>query len=131
MKHIKRSRLSAPSSERSLEAVDPFPLMSLPNQLIEYVLSFVSRTGLLKSCRYTCKLFRDIIDSNSFWKIKCLRDGKSIPEFQLHELPPRYYQRIYTGNPYGRNLLRNGHGDSPQSAMKLINTTFGLGNTVA
>ncbi|KAH8040848.1 hypothetical protein HPB51_013018 [Rhipicephalus microplus] len=116
MKHIKRFLFSAPSAERPLEAADPFPLMTLPDQLIEYVLSFVSHTDLLKSCRNTCKLFRNIIDSNSFWKIKCLRDGKSIPVFHLQELPPRYYLRIYTGNPYGRNLLRNGHGDSPKGA---------------
>ncbi|XP_050038738.1 F-box only protein 6-like [Dermacentor andersoni] len=117
MKHIKRFLFSAPSAERPMEPVDPFPLMNLPEPLIEYVLSFVSHTDLLKSCRNTCKPFRDIIDSNSFWKIKCLRDGRSIPSFHLEELPPRYYQRIYIGNPYGRNLLQNGHGDSPKGAF--------------
>ncbi|KAK8758348.1 hypothetical protein V5799_004020, partial [Amblyomma americanum] len=101
-------------SERAMQNADPFPLMDLPEQLIEYVLSFVDETDLLGSCRHTCKLFRDIIDSNGFWKIKCLRYGKVIPAFKLEELPPRYYQRIYIGNPYDRNLLRNGYGDSPR-----------------
>uniref|UniRef100_A0A023GJX8 Putative f-box only protein 6 n=1 Tax=Amblyomma triste TaxID=251400 RepID=A0A023GJX8_AMBTT len=100
-----------------MQTVDPFPLMDLPEQLIEYALSFVNYKDLLKNCRHTCKLFRNIIDSNGFWKIKCLRDGKVIPAFCLEELPPRYYQRIYIGNPYGRNLLRNVHGDSPKGAF--------------
>ncbi|KAH6934880.1 hypothetical protein HPB50_001581 [Hyalomma asiaticum] len=113
-------RQIADNAERPVEFVDPFPLMNLPEQLIEYVLSFVSHEDLLKSCRYTCKLFREIIDSNGFWKIKCLRDGKSLPMFHLEELPQRYYQRIYIGNPYGRNLLRNGHGDSPKGASRCV-----------
>lgn len=103
--------------KRFLFSADPFPLMDLPEQLIEYVLTFVNHKDLLKNCRRTCKLFRGIIDSNGFWKIKCLRDGKVIPAFNLEELPPRYYQRIYIGNPYGRNLLRNGHGDSPKGTF--------------
>lgn len=103
--------------KRFLFPVDPFPLMDLPEQLIEYVLSFVNHKDLLKNCRYTCKLFHGIIDSNGFWKIKCVRDGKVIPAFNLEELPPRYYQRVYIGDPYGRNLLRNGHGDSPKGTF--------------
>lgn len=117
MKHIKRFLFSTPGSERAMQNADPFPLMDLPEQLIEYVLSFVDETDLLGSCRHTCKLFRDIIDSNGFWKIKCLRYGKVIPAFKLEELPPRYYQRIYIGNPYDRNLLRNGYGDSPRGTF--------------
>uniref|UniRef100_A0A1E1X7R7 Putative a receptor for ubiquitination targets n=1 Tax=Amblyomma aureolatum TaxID=187763 RepID=A0A1E1X7R7_9ACAR len=110
MKHVKRFLFFTPNA-------DLFPLMDLPEQLIEYVLSFLDHKDLLNNCRHTCKLFRNIIDSNSFWKNKCLQDGKVIPAFSLEELPPRYYQRIYIGNPYGRNLLRNGHGDSPKGAF--------------
>ncbi|KAK8764354.1 hypothetical protein V5799_033042 [Amblyomma americanum] len=112
-KHIQCLR-AASNREKPMQAVDMFPLTDLPEQLIEHVLSFVDQTDLLESCRHTCKLFRDVIDSNGFWKIKCLRDGKVIPAYALEELPPRYYQSIYMGNPYGRNLLRNGHGDAPE-----------------
>lgn len=96
---------------RSAEDLDPFPILELPEQLVEYVLSFVSTDDLVKSCRLVCVQFQRIVDRNGFWKIKCERDGKVIPSFHLDSLPANYYRAIYVSNPYGRNLLRNGHGD--------------------
>lgn len=115
MKHIKRFLFSTPNSDKPMESFEPFPLTSLPDPLIEHVLLFVGQEDLINNCRKTCRLFRSIVDRNAFWKSKCLRENKVIPTFRPSELPPRYYQRIYIGNPYGRNLLRNVHGDSPKS----------------
>lgn len=105
MKKVFASRLTSGSTE------DSFPILDLPEQLIEHVLSFVCTEDLLKNCRLVNGLFQRIVDTNGFWKLKCERDGKTIPNFHPSSLPANYYKAIYMNNPYGRNLLRNGHGD--------------------
>lgn len=107
MKKVFASRLTSKSTEDS----DPFPIMDLPEQLIEHVLSFVCTEDLLKNCSLVSVHFQRIVDTNGFWKLKCERDGKTIPNFHPSSLPAHYYRNIYMNNPYGRNLLRNGHGD--------------------
>ncbi|XP_064481207.1 F-box only protein 6-like isoform X2 [Ornithodoros turicata] len=94
-----------------LEPMEPFPINDLPETVVEHILAFVSPNDLIQNCRLTCKWFRNIVDSNGFWKAKCEREKRTVPNFRFEELPPRLYQLICIYDPYGSNLLKNSHGD--------------------
>lgn len=119
------SRLTDPPSE---DHPEPFPILSLPEQLVECILSFVPAECLVRDCPFVCEQFRRIVDSNAFWKMKCERDGKVIPSFQLDPLPKRYYRMIYLENPYGRNLLRNSQGDCREGEFAHWEVTTEMGD---
>lgn len=95
-----------------MQQKEPLPIGDFPDSILENVFCFLPPKDLIQNCRLVCKRFRDIIDSNGFWKSKCEREKKALPNFRFKELPPRYYQAICIYNAYGRNLLKNGHGDS-------------------
>lgn len=118
----------APLLTSAEDRSDTFPILNLPEHLVEYILSFVSPKCLVTDCPLVCDLFRRIVHNNVFWKMKCERDGKVIPSFKLHPLPEHYYRKIYMGNPYGRNLLRNSQGDCHEGEFAHWEVTTEIGD---
>lgn len=98
--------------DTTCDSSDEFPILRLPRSIIMHVLSFLRPNDLLRGCRNTCQLFRDLVDSHALWKAKCERDNKTVPNFRFDTLPDRYYQAIYKHDPYGVNLLKNPSGST-------------------
>ncbi|XP_054707226.1 F-box only protein 6-like [Uloborus diversus] len=78
--------------------------------LLIVVLSFVSAHDLIRNCRLVSQLWKETIDSNSLWKIKCDRERVCLPTTRLDVIPRNYYRHIYFQGKYGTNLIKNPHG---------------------
>ena len=85
--------------------IGDFPLDELPDDVIVVILSFCSIEFLMKRACLVSKKWRDFIDSQTLWKLKCIQQGVAIPP----GLPMQYrdYQLLCLKNAFGRNLLRN------------------------
>ena len=81
-----------------------FPLTDLPNDMLILILSFLPGENVL-NCRRVCKLWRDLADSVSLWRMKCEREKQFLPEEV--GIPPEDVKIVYFKGPYSRNLVRN------------------------
>ncbi|GFS29567.1 hypothetical protein NPIL_227841 [Nephila pilipes] len=93
-----------------IDEISGLDISIIDESLID-ILSFVPADNLIKNCRLVCKDWKDIIDGHSIWKIKCKREKKCIPAISFETLPSDYYKKIYLWNPYGRNLIQNPYGE--------------------
>ncbi|KAG8182280.1 hypothetical protein JTE90_029352 [Oedothorax gibbosus] len=92
------SNLANSSSKNDLSELD---------DVLVHILSFMSVEDLIFNCRFVCKEWKEIIDGNGLWKIKCKRENRCIPSAILNPIPQHYYRKIYIFNPFGRNLVYN------------------------
>ncbi|CAN8006482.1 unnamed protein product [Ixodes hexagonus] len=97
-----------------------FPILDLPDGVVEYALSFVPAHDLVNACRFVCDRFRGMVDGNGLWKLKCERDGVLIPSLHRHRVPTNYYRGLYAGIPYNRNLLELSSRDAPGEVRRCV-----------
>lgn len=74
---------------------------------LDHILSFMSPEDLIFNCRLVCKKWKEMVDGNGLWKLKCKRENRCIPSAVLIPIPQHYYRNIYIFNPFGRNLIYN------------------------
>lgn len=109
--NIFKSKASRSSEDDSnLGNTSPNDLSPL-NDVLDYILSFLSPEDLIFHCRFVCKEWKELVDGNGVWKIKCIREKKNIPSAVIHPIPKHYFRRIYIFNPFGRNLVYNPCGN--------------------
>ncbi|GFY47028.1 hypothetical protein TNIN_82651 [Trichonephila inaurata madagascariensis] len=106
----------------SLDFTDEIPGLdiSIIDQSLIDILSFVPGKNLIKNCRLVCKDWKNIIDGHGIWKLKCERERKYIPHVSLKTLPSDYYKKIYFYNPYCRNLIQNPCGEEDLEKWTLV-----------
>lgn len=109
---FQRESISAPDDDL-LDISDEMTGLdiSIINQSLIDILSFVPAKDLIKNCRLVCKDWKSIIDGHSIWKLKCEREKLYIPPVSFATLPSDYYKKIYFYNPYSRNLVKNPCGE--------------------
>ena len=103
-------KIPTASEDQVMLSLSDEPIISLPNEIIIVILSFLSVHDL-QSCRKTCRLFRDLTDSSSLWKMKCIRE-KRFPEKMSASYCPSNWREFYLKQPFSRNLIKNASGQS-------------------
>ncbi|XP_043918136.1 F-box only protein 2-like [Protopterus annectens] len=92
-------------------------LSDLPDDLHFLVLSYVPEDSLLRHCRLVCHRWKEIVDSQALWKLKCQRAGivNNIGHF-----PVRFeWKRVYLTKPFDRNLIKNPCGEHQYNYWKV------------
>ncbi|XP_075046313.1 F-box only protein 44-like [Mixophyes fleayi] len=91
------------STERrgSWSRLDP---VHLPEDVLLKILSYVPAPGLIHRCRLVCTLWRDIVDSQTLWKIKCQQSGYIAKNCLKH---PKDWKHFYYISSLKQNLLKN------------------------
>lgn len=86
-----------------------FPLTDLPKELLEYVFTFLPGKDLLQVYSRVNKEWKEIIRSQSLWRIKCERLKILFDDLYKHTDPDYAfdYLNYFFNNPYTRNLLKN------------------------
>ncbi|XP_064642396.1 F-box only protein 6-like isoform X2 [Lineus longissimus] len=101
------AKLGMAAGENQAEAMPPFPLTDLPDDLLELVLSELSGPYLIHVAQLVCKDWKSIIDRPSIWKLKCLREYPNV-FFSLGGVPEDM-RTFYFKNPLNRNLIKNAY----------------------
>jgi hypothetical protein len=79
----------------------------LPNDLLEEIFFYLSGNDLCKKLVLVCKKWLNIIENETFWKLKCLYNTKiSRKSIQLINSKENA-KKIYFYNMFNRNLIKN------------------------
>lgn len=81
-------------------------LDSVPEDVLFEVFLRLPAKDLVKSCVLVCRRWRNIIDSEGFWRAKCVQDNSYSSEI-LHCLPDEKAKLLYFKKPYMNNLVKN------------------------
>ncbi|XP_013395682.1 F-box only protein 6 isoform X2 [Lingula anatina] len=87
---------------------DILDLTNLTPESLTGVLSYLPADFLINTCRLVCHQWKDIVDGNTLWRLKCLRERFYVP--RLMGPPPADFKDYYFKNPYNRNLVKNPSG---------------------
>lgn len=85
----------------------------LPNEILTLIFLNLPAKQLCKSVILTCKKWKNLIESNSFWTEKLLFDSKASFELIKYLNSDDCYlpKKLYFRNPYAKNLIRNPCGE--------------------
>lgn len=79
----------------------------LPNDILEEIFCYLSGNDLCKKLVLVCKKWLNIIENETFWKLKCLYNNKiSKKSIQLINSKENA-KKIYFYNVFNRNLIKN------------------------
>jgi hypothetical protein len=91
-----------------------FQINNLSEDLLEEIFLSQSAKDLSKNLIIVCKKWKNIINSNSFWILKCLKD-KKLNKTLINILNERKIEidgrKIYFENFFTRNFLKNSCGE--------------------
>ena len=95
-------------------------LEDLPDEIVIHILLFVPDEHLGIYAK-VCKKWLDIIQSQTLWRLKCLRSGRFV-EATMAPYFPQDWREFYHKAPYTRNLIRNcsGQGEYEQQCPQNI-----------
>lgn len=93
-------------SEQDTEATLGIDFNVTPDDILGEVLKWVPAKDIVKSCVCVCRQWHDVINTQTFWKTKCILD-LSYSEEVLNVLRVDDFRRLYFNNPYNRNLIVN------------------------
>ncbi|CAF1088536.1 unnamed protein product [Brachionus calyciflorus] len=85
----------------------------LPNEVLNLIFLHLPANELCRSVSLTCKKWKNILDSVSFWTEKLLLDSKANLELIKYLNLNGCYEpkKLYIKNPYAKNLIKNPCGD--------------------
>lgn len=91
-----------------------FPINNLPDIVLEEIFLRLTSKELTQKLVLVCKKWHNIIENNSFWVQKCIRD-KRLTEKQIellnNKLLTNKVKKFYFSNILKRNLLKNSCGE--------------------
>nr|XP_006014524.2 PREDICTED: F-box only protein 27-like [Latimeria chalumnae]XP_014339938.1 PREDICTED: F-box only protein 27-like [Latimeria chalumnae] len=102
-----RSRAQPGRSEQVQMLLD---LNLLPEDPLFLVLSQVPGLCLVRTCRLVCKKWKQLVDSDALWKVKCEQEGM-LRGLTRPLLPGHNWKRHNVMKPFNRNLIRNPCGE--------------------
>lgn len=81
---------------------------SFPDPLLIRTLALVPAEDLVVVCRLVCHQWKDVVDADAVWEMKCQQEG-----FQASdpEIEPGNWKTCYFLNKRKRNLLKNPSGE--------------------
>jgi hypothetical protein len=87
----------------------------ITEELLARILSYVPDLDVVRICRLVCSNWRDLIDNNEVWILKCRSRSRKVPNQVLRclqPLPRNFYREVIFFDPYTtRNLIRNPNGE--------------------
>lgn len=100
-------------NENTKDKKNSISINDLPNEILTLILLKLSAKELCKSTILTCKNWKNLIDSNSFWTAKLLNDSKANFELIKYLNTDNCYlpKKLYFRNPYAKNLIKNPCGE--------------------
>lgn len=90
---------------------DEFVDISVAEDVLIDVLSFVSVKDLFNNCRSVCKEWKEIIDGHSLWVLKCERENIQAPKCMSGNIPENYHRNIYLYVKSKGNYIKNPCGE--------------------
>lgn len=84
--------------------------VSISPDILNDILAYVPKHDLVKNCVLVCRLWKSVLDAQTIWKLKCVRENIPFPS-RVVGLPRHFYRRLCFKNPFGRNLIKNPCGD--------------------
>ena len=81
----------------------------LSNEVLTLILLEIDDNGDLSQCRRVCSLWRRILDSKHYWRMKMR--NRFNPEYLDLNIPWFYYKHLSRKNPFYKNILLNGDCD--------------------
>lgn len=112
-----------------------FAGISLPHEILRYILSYVPASDLIVSATRVCKYWNDLLSDTHFWLYKLQVDGIDIPEAARVELTQDasfskglvILRMICSGHlPLGKNLIKNPSGAESFSHWSVVHGGDGL-----
>lgn len=76
----------------------------LPEEVLLQILSLVPATDLIRCCSLVCARWRDVTNSPTLWRMKCLDEGYISKESPRN---PKDWKQFYYLSSKKQNLLRN------------------------
>ena len=97
---------SAKSKYRTMKSSTECLLDIVPEDVLFEISLRLPAKDLLLSCALVCKGWHDLIETEGFWRAKCVYDNVYSHK-TLHLLPNEQGKRLYMGRPYIYNLIKN------------------------
>ena len=82
------------------------PTEVFPPELSCFIFSFIPAENLVKDCVLVCRLWKQISDDNTTWRLKCERTRRYVKKY-MKNFEPENWKYYYYKNPYSINLLKN------------------------
>lgn len=82
------------------------PTEALPFEVSCVIFSFIPAENLVKDCVLVCRLWKQISDDSSTWRLKCERTRRYVRKY-MKNFEPDDWKVYYYKNPYSRNLIEN------------------------
>lgn len=113
--YSKRKKNNKNIGKNQLTTQNYFPINDLPDDLLGDIFTCLPSGDLCKNIGLVCKKWQNIVDKDSFWVQKCVRD-KKLNKYLISKLNSKHIgwnrlaKHIYHSNIFAKNLLVNSCG---------------------